>query len=141
MSLYIDTSCLLKLFLMEPESARVEELFSMEEQVVVSSLVRLEALQSLQALRLGGAMNPAQYRRLVKQLEDMLQLPPFAAIAFPPPAIELAEKQSRRGAYCRTLDSLHLGAMEALGLDRLLTNDSQQAAAARALGFTVLLPR
>jgi uncharacterized protein with PIN domain len=43
MSLYIDTSCLLKLFLMEPESARVQELSSAEERVVVSTLVRLEA--------------------------------------------------------------------------------------------------
>ena len=34
-----------------------------------------------------------------------------------------------------------LAAMEALGIRRLLTNDDQQAAAARALGFGVVLPR
>jgi len=141
MSLYIDTSCLLKLFLEEPESARVQELFSAEEQVIVSSLVRLEALQSLHALRLGGAITPLQHKRLVKHLEDKLRLPPFALRAFPLLAIENAEKQNRQAVYCKTLDSLHLGAMETFGLDRLLTNDDQQAAAARALGFTVQLPR
>jgi hypothetical protein len=78
---------------------------------------------------------------LVKHLEDILQLPPFAMSAFPPSAIENAERQVGQRAYCKTLDSLHLGAMASLGLKRLLTNDDQQAAAARALGFTVLLPR
>lgn len=141
MSLYVDTSCLLKLFLMEPESARVQELVSAEEPAVVSSLARLEALQSLQALRLGGRITPMQLRRLVKRLEEMLRLPPFEMRAFPPSAIENAEGQNRQGAYCKTLDSLHLGAMESFGLKRLLTNDDQQAAAARALGCVVILPR
>ena len=43
--------------------------------------------------------------------------------------------------HCRTLDRLHLAAMEALGLRRLLTNDEIQGRAAKARGFEVLLPR
>jgi len=141
MSMYIDTSCLLKLFLVERESARVQELFSGEERVVVSALVRLEALQALRGLRLGGRITPVQHKQLTKRLEDMLQLPPGEVSAFPPSAIEHAERQNKQGAYCKTLGSLHLGAMVSLGLNRLLTNDDQQADAARALGFTVLMPR
>ena len=43
-SLYIDTSCLLKLLFPEPESARVGESVAAEKRVVVSALGRLEAL-------------------------------------------------------------------------------------------------
>ena len=52
-------------------------------------------------------------------------------------------EQQIRGArtfHCRTVDRLHLAAMDELGLRRLLTNDKAQAAAAAALGFTVITP-
>ena len=62
----------------------------------------------------------------------------------PPGIIEIAETQVRpvlKSAYCRTLDRLHLAAMQALGVHRLLTNDEPQARAARGLGFETTLPR
>lgn len=40
MSLYLDTSCLLKLLLPEVESRRVAEIVAAEEHVVVSSLAQ-----------------------------------------------------------------------------------------------------
>jgi predicted nucleic acid-binding protein len=58
--------------------------------------------------------------------------------------IEVAETQVRalrKAAHCRTPDRLHLATMQVLGLQRLLTNGDRQAAAARALGFQVSLPR
>ena len=57
---------------------------------------------------------------------------------------DLAEQMVRslpKRAYCATLDRLHLAAMQALGISRLLTNDAAQAKAARQLGFDVTLPR
>jgi predicted nucleic acid-binding protein len=39
------------------------------------------------------------------------------------------------------LDRLHLAAMQALDVRRLLTNDEIQARAAAALGFEILRPR
>ena len=62
----------------------------------------------------------------------------------PPAVIEVAEEHLRRlprEAHCPTLDRLHLAAMEALDLRRLLTNDDAQARAAQALGFAVIVPR
>jgi hypothetical protein len=126
---------------MEAASARVQELFAVEETLVVSNLVRLEALQSLLGLRLGGRITPLQHKRLVNKIEEMLQMPPFEMRAFPTSAMENAERQNRQRVYCKTLDSLHLGVMASFSLKRLLTNDDQQAAAARALGFTVLMLR
>jgi hypothetical protein len=40
----------------------------------------------------------------------------------------------------RTLDRLHLAAMEELGLHRLMTHDGPQAKAAAARGYAVLSP-
>jgi len=139
--LYLDTSCLLKLVFVEPESLRVKELVMQEPQVIVSTLVRLEAAQTLLARRLAGSIGRGQHARLAKTLAEMLHTPPFDVITFPAAAVTAAESQILAGVYCRTPDRLHLGAMEALGLRRLLTNDDQQATAARALGFTVLMPR
>lgn len=141
MSLYLDTSCLLKLVLVEPESERVRELAEAEPEVVVSSLARFEAVQNLLALRLGGEINRAQHQRCVAKFEELLRTAPLKVVAFPYGAVELADKHHLREPYCRTLDRLHLGAMEALGLRRLFTNDDQQADAAHALGFEVVLPR
>ena len=141
MSLYLDTSGLLKLLFIEPESARVRELVTREPQVMVSTLVRLEAVQCLRARRLAGDISRIQHQRLILKVAEMLQTPPFEVAEFPAAAVAMAERQNATSGYCRTLDRLHLGAMEALGVRRLLTNDDQQAAAARALGFEVLMPR
>ncbi len=141
MSLYLDTSCLLKLVFIEPESLRVKELVMQESQVIVSTLARLEAAQTLLARRLAGSISRGQQARVAKILTEMLQTPPFEMVAFPAEAVAMAENQIHAGVYCRTPDRLHLGAMEALGLRRLLTNDDQQAVAARALGFAIVRPR
>jgi predicted nucleic acid-binding protein len=45
-----------------------------------------------------------------------------------------------RRVHCRTLDRLHLAAMEELSLRRLMTTDTAQAAGGKALGFEVVSP-
>jgi uncharacterized protein with PIN domain len=51
MSLYLDTSCLWKLLVDEPESARVREIVGKEPLVVISSYTEFEAGQVLMSLR------------------------------------------------------------------------------------------
>jgi predicted nucleic acid-binding protein len=77
-------------------------------------------------------------------MENLLADPPFEPTEISANVFRLAEREARaprKKAHCRTLDRLHLATMEGLGLRRLLTNDDQQAGAARALGFEVVLPR
>ena len=50
MSLYLDTSCLLKMLFPEPETRRVMQLVAVEEHVVISTLARLETLVNPQLL-------------------------------------------------------------------------------------------
>ena len=142
MSLYLDTSCLWKLLVDEPESSQVRNLVGNEPEVIVSSYAEFEAEQVLAALRLAGKITARQATRIGRVLEDFRGMEPFQHRALPHDLARIARQQVLRSpVYCRTADRLHLAAMEALGLRRLLTHDDQQAAAARALGFGVLLPR
>lgn len=56
MSLYLDTSCLLKLFFPERESARVAALVAAEERVVISTLAHLELRVQVQGRVAGGTL-------------------------------------------------------------------------------------
>ena len=144
MALYLDTSCLLKVFFPEPETDRTLALITAEPRVLVSSLTRLESLSQIHAWTAGGLLSPPRAARLWKRVEAVIALAPYEHVRCPPDIINIAAEQinlAARNAYCRTLDRLHLATMQALGLQRLLTNDGTQAAAARALGLDVVLPR
>jgi len=143
-NVYLDTSCLLKLLFPEPETARVLELVAGEQQVVVSSLARLEALVQILGREEGRYITRRTGASLRRALDALVLRSPFEQTASPPHLDRIAEDQLRdraRSAHCRTLDRLHLAAMQGLGLRRLLTNDDQQRAAAVALGFDVATPR
>ena len=144
MSLYLDTSCLLKLLLFEPESSRVSLLVAAENRVVVSSLARLEALVQVQGRVAGGLFTARTGLRLVRVLDSILASAPFDLVATPAGTEVVAAAQLLplgRTVHCRTLDRLHLCAMQGLGLRCLLTSDEIQAKAAAALGFEVIRPR
>ncbi|HEY4156884.1 MAG TPA: type II toxin-antitoxin system VapC family toxin [Polyangiaceae bacterium] len=141
--LYLDTSCLLKLLFREPESARVAKLVEAEPRVVVSELCTLEASVQIQGRRLASLLDAASAKRLETALERLLASDPFELVPVAPESLSRARAQTlraKKGGHCRTLDRLHLGVMETEGLRRLLSNDDQQAAAARALGIDVLMP-
>ncbi len=141
MALYLDTSCLLKVFFPEPETAAT---IAQESHVVISSLARLEALVHIHGRVAAKMLSAATARRLVERFDQVLQAEPYELAPCPPGIIETAETQVRsvvKSAYCRTLDRLHLATMQALGVHRLLTNDETQARAARGLGFEITLPR
>lgn len=144
MALYLDTSCLLKVFFPEPETPATLALIAQEPAVIISSLARLEALVHIHGRVAAGMLSTAAARRLIARFDQVLQAEPYELVTCPPGIIEIAETQVRpavKTAYCRTLDRLHLATMQALGLHRLLTNDETQARAARGLGFETTLPR
>jgi predicted nucleic acid-binding protein len=140
-SLYLDTSCLVKLVRSEPESAEVARVAQGEAEVVISPLAMLELELLVEAGRLAGSLSNARANKIRLELAMLLAQPPFVLRPAQADVVAIAIRQAKSGAYCRTLDRLHLATMEALGIKRLLTNDNQQATAARALGFGVVLPR
>ncbi len=144
MALYLDTSCLLKVFFPEPETDRTMAMIAVETRAVVSSLARLEMRSQIHARVAGGMLSSSRARRLWQRIEAVTASPPYEEVSCPADIVDIAASQidvGSRGAYCRTLDRLHLATMLSLGIRRLLANDDRQAAAARALGLDVTLPR
>ena len=142
MSLYLETSCLLKLVLDEPDSPAVEAALEGEVDIIVSTLTQLEATNVLLAMRFGGELSKREHAVTVQALGLLIGGAPFHLVPVPADAFDLALLQLEPGkSYCRTLDRLHLAVAEGLGLKQFMTNDRAQAAAARALGFKTLTPR
>jgi predicted nucleic acid-binding protein len=139
---YLDTSCLLKLLLLEPESPAVRAAVGSEGEVVVSTLTRLEAEVQLKSGHLGGRYRASRWRAYTNGLSSLLAMAPFHLRPLAGSVFETALRQHQKAnkVRCRSLDRLHLAAMEELGLRHLMTHDDAQAAAARAAGFSVSHP-
>lgn len=138
---YIDSSSLLKTLWEEPESQSVREAIAREQQVVVSTLTELETEVQLRAKWLSGAVTKKRYEAYRSKFASFRQIAPFEFRPLSGAIFELAIQQHLSGEFhCRTLDRLHLAAMDELRLRRLLTNDVKQAKAAKSLGYEVFLP-
>jgi predicted nucleic acid-binding protein len=140
---YLDTSSLLKLIWLEEESEAVAGRVSREDAVLVSSLTELESAVQITAAHLRGDYSLARSRRLRKELDLLLDSEPFERRALSGEVFKLSRAQhSKYGVtgFCRTLDRLHLAAMQELGVNHVITNDTQLAAAARVLGFVAETP-
>jgi predicted nucleic acid-binding protein len=140
--IYVDSSSLLKLLWSEPESDAVRAQVGAEDVVVVSSLAALESEVHLRAAWLAGRYREARWRQFRTKLAELHTLEPFRFHRLAGTVFETALRQLRApgAVHCRTLDRLHLAAMEELGIRRLMTNDPTQAAAARVMGLDVVTP-
>lgn len=138
---YIDSSSLLKTLWNEPESAAVRTSVAAEHRLVVSALTELEVEVQLRARLLAGSTSKPQYRAYRNRLASFRDVAPFEFADVPGAVFRIAlEQHVSSPVHCRTLDRLHLAAMEHLGARRLMTNDAKQATAARSLGYEVVVP-
>jgi predicted nucleic acid-binding protein len=140
--IYIDTSCLLKIFRLEPDSSIVLAAVNREATVVVSVLAELEVSVQLKAEYLAGNLTLANWRRLEARFSVLRHQPQYDFRTLSGSLFQTALRQHRNSgrSHCRTLDRLHLAALEELGLTRLMTHDNRQAKAAVASGFEVVQP-
>jgi predicted nucleic acid-binding protein len=141
--IYLDTSSLLKLLLPEPESAAARIAVMSEAKAIISPLAELETLIQLRGMWLGGELRTSEHNQLQSRLRTMREDEPFTFAEVPGATIATALRQHQASGrlHCRAFDRLHLAAMEELGVRRLMSNDENQAVAARALGFEVIIPR
>jgi predicted nucleic acid-binding protein len=129
--LYVDTSALLKRYIVEPDSDVAERYLLSDQVWITARHTWVEVRRNLARLLSGGDLLEAQrfftsdFRRThVVELDE-------ATCSL---AAQIAEV-----SLVRSLDALHLAALRRVGQDvPLLSFDIRQAQAARALGFTVL---
>lgn len=140
--IYIDTSCVMKLLRPEPGSMDVRAAIAKESEVVLSVLAELETLVQLKANWTGGTYTISQWRRLELELGWLRNQPPFEFKTLSAAVFQTAIRQHRNSGqlHCRSLDRLHLAAMEELKISRLMTHDENQAKAALTAGFSVIRP-
>ena len=139
---YADTSFLLKWLLPEPESLPTQRYVEAAELIVFSSLAFLEMRVQIRGFFLGGSINRLQLRRIESYVSSMKELEPFRFQELPGSVFQTAVQQltSVPNLHCRTLNRLHLAAMDELGATVLLTFDKRRATAAKALGIQVVTP-
>ena len=140
--IYADTSCLLKVLRPEPLSEAVWSAIDEEASVIVSILAELETLVQLKTDWTGGMLSRNQWRQAETRFGILRNQPPFDYRALPAAVFQTALRQHRNSGdkHCRSLDRLHLAAMEELKVSRLMTHDEGQAKAAIEAGFTVVRP-
>jgi uncharacterized protein len=131
-TLYVDASAMLKLYVEEPESAACEEIMVADPTWLTGRHTMVEVRRNLARLLEGRALvsardqfGPDWERCNVVELDETTCRH----------ATEISEVTG-----ARTLDALHLCAARRAAGGRLpfLTYDLRQAQAARALGWTVL---
>jgi predicted nucleic acid-binding protein len=131
MSLYVDSSALLKRYVDEHDSEVAVSVMASDPVLVTSRLTEVEVRRNLARLLDGDDLFSAR-RRLAVDLDA------FALVALDATTCGQAALIAEQ-TLCRSLDSLHLAAARRAGSAIvLLTFDLRQAQVARSLGMTVL---
>lgn len=130
MTLYVDSSALLKRYIDEHDSDRAGALMADDPVLVTSRLTEIEVRRNLARLLDDSALLAAR-----RQLADDLDT--FAFVALDSVTCGEAARIAEE-TLCRSLDSLHLAAAQRAGsTTTFLTFDHRQAQVARTLGLAV----
>jgi predicted nucleic acid-binding protein len=131
MTLYVDSSALLKRYIQEPDSDRVDELLSSDSDLVTARHTVVEVRRNLVR-----QLTPAE--ATAARASFAAELAHVSIVELDSATCELAATVAEQTGV-RALDALHLGAARRLGTGlSFLTFDVRQAEAARSLGFRVL---
>ncbi len=132
MSLYVDSSALLKRYIDEPDSDAAERFLRSDPALVTGRHTVVEVRRNLTRVLPERAATEAR----AAVLRDLLA---FAVVELDADTCELGAAIAEVTGV-RTLDALHLAAAQRAGGAALqfLTFDVRQAQAARGLGFTVI---
>ena len=131
MTLYVDSSALLKRYVAEHDSDAAERLMATDPVLVTSRLTEVEVRRNLSRL-LNTADASASKRQFLNDLDS------FALVSLDAATCNEAARIAEQ-TQCRSLDALHLAAAHRAGLSTtLLTFDNRQAQAARSMGLAVI---
>jgi len=129
-TLYVDSSALLKRYIDEHDSELAVELMTTDPVLVTCRITEVEVRRDLSRLLVGSALVDAR-RQFAADLDAFALVSLDAATCGE--AARIAEQ-----TLCRSLDSLHLAAASRAGTETIvLTFDIRQAQVARSLGMVV----
>jgi len=130
-TLYVDSSALLKRYVDEHDSGAAVGLMATDPVLVTSRLTEVEVRRNLARL-LDGAALAGTRRRLSTDLDA------FALVSLDAVTCNEAARIAEQ-TLCRSLDALHLAAALRAGhATTVLTFDVRQAQVARAVGLSVV---
>lgn len=131
MTLYVDSSALLKRYVDEHDSDVAEELLRSDPVLVTSRLTEVEVRRNLSRLLDGDDLD--RQRQALS-----IDLDAFALVGLDAVTMGAAARIAEQ-TLCRSLDSVHLAAAQRCGTATVLaTFDVRQAAVARRLGMAVV---
>ncbi len=131
MTLYVDSSALMKRYIAEHDSEVAEHLLNSDPVLITSRLTEIEVRRNLCRLLDPIAAGKAK-QRFLSDLDS------FALVGLDAVTCNEAARIAEQ-TLCRSLDSLHLAAAGRAGpATTLITFDVRQAQAARSLGMAVI---
>lgn len=132
MSLYADSSALLKRYVDEPDSETAVEVLDSDDQLVTGRHTVVEVRRNLARLLADRSL-------VVARRDFERDLLAFHLVELDAQTCDVAASIAEQTGV-RTLDALHLGAAQRVGGRDItfLTFDVRQAQAARTLGMTVV---
>jgi predicted nucleic acid-binding protein len=140
--IYLDTSCLVKLYYPEPESARIAALVQ-GKPVCHNSLHELEFHNALQLKVFAATATPAQAAAALALVtadirSGVLVSPGIDWKDVFAEAVRLADGHTGT-IGCRSLDILHCAAASLLSATEFVTNDARQKRLAATLGLNLVV--
>jgi predicted nucleic acid-binding protein len=134
MTVYLDTSVVLRVLFHEPNPLR---LWARWDKAYSSSLWRVEALRTVDRLRLSGDLSDREVADLARDIRTVHE-----TIAILPLSDSILQRASESfPTVVGTLDALHLSTALAVRgiakLDLFLTHDLRLGTAAQSVGFEV----
>ena len=135
--IYLDTSALLKRYIMEPVSATFEDFFAANAPFQSSRLTLVEARSALARRRRIGQitrkLESDAFEELRTDIQDGALVLHALADSHVTHALDILAKVPK--VSLRTLDALHLSIAQEIGAARFATSDRNQGDAARLIGF------
>jgi len=145
--IYWDTSALIKLYTPEADSeAYYRQLVGQKPKPAISDLHRVEMYYALQAKESRGEIAAGSGARLALSFDRHVTAGRYFTIPWGADVIEGSRRildqclASDPSIPIRSLDGIHLGAVLAAGVSRVVTADLRMKAAAAAAGIEVIEP-
>lgn len=135
--IYLDTSALLKRYIMERESTAFEDFFAANAPFHSSRLTLVEARSALARRRQAGQitrkLESAAFEELRTDIQDGALVLHALADSHATHALHILAKVPK--VSLRTLGALHLSIAQEIGAAKFATSDRNQGEAARLIGF------